>query len=203
LQPEVIQVLLAYWRQLKGRERAPERNAIDPMAIRSVLADAFILEYAPLAGFPLRVVGTRIDGLFRRDLRGESFLGLWTSEIRDEISEILETVADHAQPYLLNASGGPSTRESLTLEVLLLPLRHYGVARGRVFGACARNGAPPWLGLAPIRPLSLTSFAPIRSDAQELPYNLDRPISRLTCATPSVVAFPAPAAAAESARASP
>ena len=203
MQPEVIQVLLAYWRQLKGRERAPERNAIDPMAIRSVLADAFILEYAPLAGFPLRVVGTRIDGLFRRDLRGEPFLGLWTLETRDEISEMLETVADDAQPYLLNASGGPSARESLALEILLLPLRHYGVARARVFGACARHGAPPWLGLAPIRPLSLTSFAPLGHESPELSYNLEGRISRFACAAPSVIAHPVPPAATESAGASP
>ena len=62
--------LFAYWNALRGARSAPERDDVDPGAIRGVLADTFILEFDPAAGFPLRVVGTRTNALFLRELRG-------------------------------------------------------------------------------------------------------------------------------------
>ena len=37
--------LFAYWRRLKGERSAPERNDVDPGAIRAILSDVFILEF--------------------------------------------------------------------------------------------------------------------------------------------------------------
>lgn len=155
---EVTQFLYGYWYKLKGSACAPERNAIDPGAIRSVLADAFILEYMPGAGFPLRVVGTRVAGLFQRNLRGAPFLDLWADGDRTEISDILETAADEARVCLLRAVGVAPPGDALELEILLLPLRHYGVARARLLGACTSARVPSWLGLASPGPLSLLSL---------------------------------------------
>ena len=81
--------LFAYWNALRGLRSAPERDDVDPGAIRGVLADTFILEFDPAAGFPLRVVGTRTNALFLRELRGEPFLGLWREADRAEIAELV------------------------------------------------------------------------------------------------------------------
>ena len=37
--------LFAYWNALRGARSAPERNDVDPGAIRGILADTFVLEF--------------------------------------------------------------------------------------------------------------------------------------------------------------
>jgi hypothetical protein len=152
------QQLFSYWTQLRGARRAPERNDIDPAAIRGVLADTFILEFNPSAGFPLRISGSRTNALFLRELRGESFIELWRLQDRAETSEILAAVANEAQPFLIGAVGGPPGVETTDVEVLLLPLRHHGATHSRILGACAPRSLPRWLGLLPIGMLALTSL---------------------------------------------
>ncbi len=152
------QQLFAYWNRLRGARVAPERNDIDPAAIRGVLADTFILEFNASAGFPVRISGSRTNSLFLRELRGESFLQLWRPQDRSEANEILAAVANEAQPFLIGAMGGPSGVETTDVEVLLLPLRHHGATHSRILGACAPRSLPRWLGLLPIGVLALTSL---------------------------------------------
>jgi len=152
------QQLFSYWTQLRGARGAPERNDVDPAAIRGVLADTFILEFNPSLGFPLRISGSRTNALFLRELRGESFLELWRPQDRAEAGEILSAVANEAQPFLLGAIGGPAGVETTDVEVLLLPLRHHGATHSRMLGACAPRSLPRWLGLLPIGLLALTSL---------------------------------------------
>ena len=156
------QELHAYWRAAKGARSAPERNDIDPGAIRGVLADTFILEFEPAAGFPLRIVGTRTNGLFQRELRGTPFLELWRRSDRAEIGGVIETVCDEAQPFLVGAAGGPTDVDVVDVEILLLPLRHHGATHSRILGLCAPRRAPEWLGLLPIGPISLISLRALR-----------------------------------------
>ena len=154
--------LHAYWRVIKGARSAPERNDIDPGAIRGVLADTFILEFEPTAGFPMRIVGTRTNGLFQRELRGAPFLELWRRDDREEIGAVIETVCDEAQPFLIGAAGGPTDFDVVDVEVLLLPLRHHGATHSRILGLCAPRHAPEWLGLLPIGPICLISLRALR-----------------------------------------
>ena len=160
------QQLFGYWNDLRGARGAPERNDVDPGAIRGVLADTFILEFDRSAGFPMRIVGSRTSALFARELRGESFLNLWRRDDRVETCDILTSVADGAQPFLVGAVGGPSGDSSVDLEVLLLPLRQHGATHARVLGSCAPRLSPHWLGLLPIGAMALTSLRALgRSDA--------------------------------------
>lgn len=158
------QQLHSYWRDLKRDRSAPERNDIDPGVIRGVLADTFILEYEPGAGFPMRIVGTRTNALFQRELRGQPFLELWRRGDRPEVARLLESAADEAQPFLVGAAGGPAGVDLIDVEVLLLPLRHRGATHARLLGSCAPSRAPAWLGLLPIGPMSLTSLRAIREE---------------------------------------
>jgi hypothetical protein len=165
------QQLFSYWTRLRGARGAPERNDIDPAAIRGVLADTFILEFNPPVGFPLRISGSRTNALFLRELRGEPFLELWRPQDRAEASEILMAVANEAQPFLLGAIGGPPGVETADVEVLLLPLRHHGATHSRMLGACAPRSLPRWLGLLPIGMLALTSLralTPSHHDAADV-----------------------------------
>ncbi|THD46150.1 MAG: PAS domain-containing protein [Bradyrhizobium sp.] len=150
--------LFAYWDGLRGARSAPERNDVDPGAIRSVLADTFILEYDAARGFPLRIVGTRTNALFLTELRGRPFLDLWRPADRAEIAAILAALANEAQPFLLGASAAPAGFPPVDVELILLPLRHHGDTHARALGCCAPHGAPQWLGLAAIETLTLRTL---------------------------------------------
>ncbi len=152
------QQLYAYWDDLRGARSAPERNAIDPGAIRGILADTFILEFDGRRDFPMRVVGTRTNALFLRELRGAPFLDLWREEDRDEARAILASVADEAQPFLIGAVGTPLGFAPVDVEALLLPLRHHGDTHARILGCCAPNVAPHWLGLVAVVSLALLTL---------------------------------------------
>ena len=74
--------LYAYWNRLRGARSAPERNDVDPGAIRGVLADTFVLDFDASCGFPFRIAGSRANALFLKELRGFSFLDLWRGACR-------------------------------------------------------------------------------------------------------------------------
>ena len=152
------QQLYAYWDALRGARSAPERNDIDPGAIRGILADTFILEFDERRDFPMRVVGTRTNALFLRELRGAPFLELWREEDRDEARAVLAGVADEAQPFLIGAVGTPLGFAPIDVEALLLPLRHHGDTHARLLGCCAPNPAPHWLGLVAVASLALLTL---------------------------------------------
>jgi len=158
------QRLFEYWSELRGARVAPERNDIDPGAIRGVLADTFILEFDPRARYPLRISGSRTAALFLRELRGAPFLDIWRRDDRAELGEILLSVANETQPFLLGATGGPAGLPSIDIEVLLLPLRHHGATHARILGSCAPHVAPEWLGLLGINALALASLRALGRD---------------------------------------
>jgi hypothetical protein len=150
--------LFAYWNALRGARRAPERNDIDPGAIRGVLADTFILDFDAGAGFPMRISGSRANALFLKELRGSSFLEIWRESDREDIREILYSVADDAQPFLIGARAQPSGFSAVEIETMLLPLRHHGQTHARVLGCCAVQAAPRWSGLVAAGPLAIVSL---------------------------------------------
>ena len=152
------QCLYAYWSQLRGARSAPERDDIEPGAIRGVLADTFILEFDARRAFPMRIVGTRTNALFLRELRGAPFLGLWRDEDEQEMGAILASVADEAQPFLIGAAAAPLGFPQVDVEVLLLPLRRRGDTHARALGCCAPRGVPRWLGLAGVGALTLLTL---------------------------------------------
>ena len=159
--------LHAYWSALSAGRTAPERNEVEPAAIRTILADTFILEFAPGTGFPFRISGSRINALFLRELRGLSFLKLWRDTDRREIESILHRVADQAQPYLLAAETNPPGMGPLRIEVALLPLRHQGSTHSRVLGSVAADAGADWFGLLGAGVATLISVKTLEMTAPE------------------------------------
>jgi hypothetical protein len=157
--------LYDYWNRLRGARSAPERNDVDPGAIRGVLADTFVLDFEDRSGFPFRIAGSRANALFLRELRGFSFLELWRDADRRDIGSILHCVADEAQPFLIGAEGRPPGLTSVDLEVILLPLRHHGLTHARVLGGFAVAATPHWLGLIGAGQVSLTSLRALESQS--------------------------------------
>ncbi|MBV8104150.1 MAG: PAS domain-containing protein [Hyphomicrobiales bacterium] len=155
--------LYAYWNALRAGRSAPERNDIEPGAIRGILADTFVLEFDKENGFPFRIAGSRANALFLTELRGLSFLLLWREADRQTVKSVVQALANESKPYLLCAEARPSGLESLQIETMLLPLRHHGSTHARVLGSIAVKAPPHWLGLIGAGPASLISTRPLDS----------------------------------------
>ena len=154
----VTMELYAYWNRLRGARSAPERNDVEPGALRGVLADTFVLDFDERRGFPFRIAGSRANAIFLKELRGRSFLELWRDADRQQIDSILHCVADEAQPFLIGAEARPAGLAAVDIEAILLPLRHHGMTHARVLGALAVHAAPPWIGLVGAGQIALTSL---------------------------------------------
>jgi hypothetical protein len=112
--------LYAYWQEKRGTRPAPERTEIEPGAIRGVLADAFILALDRGSGHPIRLAGTRLCALFGREIKGESFLDLWTSTSRPTIEGLLSILSDECTGTVAGATGQNENGES----VVAAPAQH-------------------------------------------------------------------------------
>jgi hypothetical protein len=150
--------LFDYWRRRKGARAAPDRSDIDPTAIHQILADTFILEVDAERVFPMRLSGTRIDALWLEGRKGRSFIDLWRGVDRVSVAAAMLTVIDGVTPIVAGARTQAGDSAPLDLELLLLPLRHFGKTHSRVLGALAPVYQPDWLGLRPAGPLELLSL---------------------------------------------
>ena len=156
------QTLYAYWNALRGTRAIPDCDALDPVAIGSILADTFLVDIEPREGpdaFSLRVrlSGTRINALAGRDLAGSDLLTLWLEQDRARLQDLLLAVLEEARVVVAGCVAGPVNEHPARLEALFLPLRHHNRADRQVLGALSTVSSPPWLGLKEVGPISLSS----------------------------------------------
>lgn len=150
--------LYAYWEQQRGNRPAPERADIEPGAIRQALSDAFILKSADADHGPsFRLAGTRICAIFGRELKGESFLNLWSQGSRQAISDLLTISADESVGTVAGVTAESIDGERVDLELLLLPLGIRRPSLARTIGTLAPLTVPAWIGATPIGALTLGS----------------------------------------------
>jgi hypothetical protein len=148
------QTLFDHWSERRGERPLPERGEIDPGAIRGALGDTFVLAFSPLDEHPFRLAGTRICSLLGRELKGTSFNRLWARPIAG-IADLVRVAADESVGVVAGASGRTADGDALDLELLLLPLRHWGRTHVRLIGTLAPLRNPYWAGAKPLGPLTL------------------------------------------------
>lgn len=157
--------LFAYWDQIRGDRLAPERSEIEPGAIRTALADIFMLDVEAGGEHPFRLAGTRVCALFGRELKDTPFSLLWRSPenaVGAEGASLVAAVCDEARPAVAGVTGVTEDGEELELELLLLPLRHRGRTHARVLGCLSAATLPVWFGLTPLLSLRLVSLRIVR-----------------------------------------
>jgi hypothetical protein len=147
--------LYDYWNGRRGEEAMPERDDIDPAAIRRILADSFVLAVEPGQHPRFRVAGTRICELFGRELRGEDFMGLWAEADAREVRRLVAAVADEAVGVLAGATTQAGDGRVCPLEFLVLPLSHHGKGGRRMLGSLVSLNPLFWLGTQPAQRLKL------------------------------------------------
>ena len=142
--------LYDYWNRIRGREAAPERSAIEPGEIRRILPDTFILEVVDRNRYLFRLAGTRICAAYCREIKGSDFLDLWEATDRQAMATLAAAVSSDAAAAVLTLEGRTARGHELAAELLLLPLRHGGLAYDRIIGSCAVLDRPYWFGAQPI-----------------------------------------------------
>ena len=147
--------LYTYWNERRGARPAPERSEIEPGAIRGALGDSFILGWDPVPTF--RLAGTRLCGLFGRELKSEPFAPLWDARDGTAIGDLVAIVANEIAGIVAGVTGTTADHQSVDLELLLLPLRHRGMRHVRQIGVLAPLALPFWLGATPVTALTLKS----------------------------------------------
>jgi hypothetical protein len=158
--------LYAYWNRVRRGRPAPRRNDIEPSDIRRILADTFILEVGDRDRLPIRLAGTRMCGLYCREIKGGDFLDLWAPNDRNAIATLATAVGVDAAAAVVTVDAINARGKRLTCEVLLLPLRHNGPNYDRILGSYAPLERPYWLGTEPILRQTLTSLRLIWPDEQ-------------------------------------
>jgi hypothetical protein len=151
------QELYAYWQERRGNRQAPERAEIEPGAIRQVLSDSFILALDRATGHPFRLAGTRVCALFGRELKGESFIGLWAAASQPVVADLLAILDHERVGTVAGVTAQASDGEAIEMELLLLPLSAPRPNLARIIGILAPLKIPQWLGSSPIGALTLGS----------------------------------------------
>ncbi|HUO54967.1 MAG TPA: PAS domain-containing protein [Rhodoblastus sp.] len=141
------QELFSYWNRLRGARLSPEREEIDPTAIRHILADTMILEVDDERQFPIRISGTRLNALFQDEQKGHSFISLFAADDRAAASQMACAVVDGVRPVVAGLTAELDDDRPAHLELLLLPLRHHGKTHARLLGMLTPTAIPSWFGL--------------------------------------------------------
>lgn len=149
--------LFEYWDALRAGRSAPDRGDIDPGAIRACLADTFILDFDPARGHPFRIAGTAVCTLFGRELTGSPFLGLWEADSRNAVSDTIRSMVADPVPATADLRGTNADGETVSLEMIVLPLRCADEGGSRLLGALTPLVVPYWLGNRPLHALHLGS----------------------------------------------
>jgi hypothetical protein len=151
----VTRELFDYWNALRGSRIAPMREDIDPGAIRSRLADIFLLAFDAENGHPFRLAGTSVCTLFGHELKGSAFANLWSPVSQPRIGDLLHNVAEDKIGAVAHVIGRNLENEVLDLEMIVLPLTEGSGSTSRLLGGFAPVGAPYWIGSRAVESIDL------------------------------------------------
>ena len=165
----VTMELYAYWNRLRGARSAPERNDVDPGAIRGVLADTFMLDFDEKRGFPFRIAGSRANAIFLKELRGLSFLELWRDADRGEIDLVCIASPTRRRRSSSAPRLGLLVLGRWTSRPFCCRFADHGSTDFRVLGGFAVHAAPAWMGLMGAGPITLTSLRALDSSTRQAP----------------------------------
>lgn len=160
----VTQRLYEYWDSLRGERPAPDRGEIEPGRIRAVLGDTFILELVDRDTYRFRLAGTRLCALHCRELKNRNILRGWSNEDREALATLLAAVTEDAAAAVIGVTGFTERKQSVDMEMLLLPLHIPGEGCSRVLGACVALEQPYWAGMHPILSQTIKSVRLIWPD---------------------------------------
>ncbi len=116
------ELLIDYWRERKGLDRAPARARINPADFASLLPQIFILGRLRPGQYGFRLVGGLVDDLHGGHLGATDPLKLWAPAYRASLQLALDAVCRQPEPLVIAAEGRARAGQTLGLEITLAPL---------------------------------------------------------------------------------
>jgi hypothetical protein len=168
MQKQSTKTLYDYWNTLRGSRSAPDRRDIDPTKIRTALANTFILELTDSREFDFRLAGSHICAAYSRELKGRSFTRLWHPRDRDAMDTLVRAVTEDHAVALITFQGVTALNTKVSVETILLPVRHNGSTQSRILGAMTAIDEPYWLGSQPVVEQRITGLRLIWPDDNAL-----------------------------------
>lgn len=190
--------LFHYWNRLRKNRRAPKRTEIEPVDIKTLLADTFILERDSRGEAVFRLAGTRLCATFGRELKGFSFPSLWRQKDRRLVARLVHGVFQSKSVVVLNFDGHTANGRSLRFEMLLLPLDG-GVENPRAMGVISPAEKPFWLGADPVTDALIDSVRVVDPDREPM-FLRNRPAITVPPLAPSTSALAQPVGSMDGAR---
>lgn len=166
MQKQSTKTLYAYWNTLRGSRSAPDRRDIDPTKIRGALTNTFILELNDSQEFDFRLAGSHLCSAYARELKGRSFTRLWHPRDRDAMETLVRAVTEDHAVALITFQGTTAINTRMSIETILLPVRHNGSTQTRMLGAMTAVQEPYWFGVQPIVEQRITGLRLIWPDDQ-------------------------------------
>jgi hypothetical protein len=182
------QQLYAYWQGQRAGRPAPLRSAIEPVHFAKLLGDIFLLDASHTTAFPFRLAGTGLCANFGRELTGDDFLSIWQGTDREPLATTLRTIARNASVAIVEIAGQTERGNTVSVEMLLLPISQDGRRNDRILGLFSPLERPYWLGMQPIVRQQVLSLRWLEPEA-----SLSTATSIAARAHPAVLRTPEPA----------
>ncbi|MDB2369040.1 PAS domain-containing protein [Octadecabacter sp.] len=157
--PTATTELEAYWKTLPRTRGVPMRKDVDPMAMKGVLEDSFILERVAPGVARIRVAGRKVTKLLGIEPRGLPLTAAFLPAARADMARHLE--AAFMSPGLVElelTSPRAVGQPTLSGKILLLPLRDDLGKVSRLLGVVVMSGRRGVGG----RRFELKKSAPVR-----------------------------------------
>ncbi|HEX4196849.1 MAG TPA: PAS domain-containing protein [Caulobacteraceae bacterium] len=116
------ELLIDYWRERKGTDRAPPRARINPADFATLLPQVFILGRLRPGQYGFRLVGGLVDDLHGGHLNVADPIRLWAPAYRASLQLALEAVLRQPEPLVIAAEARARGGQALRLEITLAPL---------------------------------------------------------------------------------
>lgn len=127
--------LLATWNDWRLRRAAPDRHDVDPLAMRGLLANVFILDTLDGDDFRFRLVGDTVNSRYDGRLKGQSLRQLLNGPTLDETLIEHRRCAVDLQGVFVRNGVGTATPDDLTVYGrLLLPIGVQGGVARHILG---------------------------------------------------------------------
>ncbi len=179
-----ISELFLYWNRLRNGRPAPKRSEIEPMDIRSTLADTFILENGLRDDATFRLSGTRVCAIFGRELKNFTFYSLFCATDLSIVRRLIQSCFNEKAVSMITFEGTSKQRRTLSFDCIFLPLDGEGESQ-RLFGAIFAKEKPFWLGSDIIVDCRVTSVRVIDPEKEYVFLN-NRPSVQVPSIRPSL-----------------
>lgn len=129
--------LLAWWRgEVEALGRLPGRGRFDPVAMKALLPQVYMVDVLPGMRLRWRLIGTAITAMAGRDSTGRSFDEIYAGAALDTIAASFREVARSARPLRSFGSFAfaGNTRNHVRFEAMEVPLSAGGYTVDMVLG---------------------------------------------------------------------